>query len=301
MTTPPHITPATPTALLSSPLASSPLAQAWPYLALLGSIASFCLGTSFAKRLFPLVGAPGTAAYRVGFSALILLAVFRPWRVSVSRANMLAAMRYGAVLGLMNLSFYMALRTIPLGLAIAIEFTGPLSVALIHARRPAHFAAVVLAVIGLAMLLPITAHRALDPVGVGFALCAGVFWGLYIVFGKQTRHMPGGQAVSLGMATAALIVVPIGIHAGGASLLSPALMIVGLGAALLSSAIPYSLEIVALKHIPANRFGVLMSLEPAVGAGVGALVLGEHLSGQQGLAVALVVTASILSVLANVL
>jgi len=278
----------------------SPLTRALPYLALLGSILSFCIGTSFAKQLFPQIGAEGTAAYRVGFSALIVLVVFRPWRYPLSRANLLATMRYGAVLGLMNLSFYMALRTIPLGLAIAIEFIGPLTVSLIHARRAMHFVAVGLAAAGLALLLPIhAAHQTLDPVGVGYALGAGVFWGLYIVFGKQTKAMPGGQAVALGMTMAALIVVPIGIHAEGALLLSPSLIVVGLAAAFLSSSIPYSLEIFALKAIPANRFGVLVSIEPAVGALAGGLLLGERLSSQQWLAIVLVVAASVAAVLAN--
>lgn len=285
---------------VASPIASSPLMKAMPYLALIGSILSFCIGTSFAKQLFPLIGAEGTAAYRVGFSALIVLAVFRPWRQPLSGSNLLATVRYGAVLGLMNLSFYMALRTIPLGLAIAIEFIGPLSVSLIHARRAPHFIAVGLAAAGLALLLPIhTGHQSLDPAGVGFALGAGLFWALYIIFGKQTRNMPGGQAVALGMTTAALIVVPFGIHAQGAMLLSPSLIAVGLVAALLSSSIPYSLEIVALKHIPANRFGVLVSIEPAVGALAGGLLLGERLASQQWLAIALVVAASVAAVLAN--
>lgn len=280
--------------------APSPLTRALPYLALAGSISSFCIGTSFAKRLFPLVGAEGTAAYRVGFSALILLAVCRPWRTPITRPALLATIRYGAVLGLMNLCFYMAIRTIPLGLAIAIEFLGPLTVSVIHSHRPAHFAAVALAAMGLALLLPITSgHPALDPVGIGFALGAGLFWGLYIIFGQQTRDVPSRQAVAIGMATAAVIVVPIGIHAAGAVLLSPSLMVLGLVPAVLSSSIPYSLELVALKHIPANRFGVLMSVEPAVGALAGALLLGERLWPQQVLAVALVVSASIVSVLAG--
>jgi len=165
--------------ITTSSHATSPLTRALPYLALAGSMLSFCIGTSFAKQLFPLIGAEGTTAYRVGFSALILLIVFRPWRQRISRANLLATMRYGAVLGLMNLSFYMALRTIPLGIAIAIEFMGPLSLSLIHARRPAHFVAVGLAAMGLALLLPIrAAQHGLDPVGVGFGLCAGLCWAL---------------------------------------------------------------------------------------------------------------------------
>ncbi len=275
-----------------------PLTRALPYLALAGSMLSFCIGTSYAKRLFPIVGAPGAIAYRVGFSALILLIVFRPWRMPIARADLFATMRYGVALGLMNLCFYMALRTIPLGLAIAIEFLGPLTVSLLHSRRPAHFAMVGLAAAGLALLLPF--HRidhALDPVGVGYALCAGVCWGLYIVFGKRTGHLPGGQAVAWGMATAAVVVVPIGIYSAGAALLTPSLIAIGLGAATLSSAIPYSLEMIALKRIPASRFGVLLSVEPALGAIAGMLLLAERLSALQWLAIGLVVAASIGSVL----
>ncbi len=274
------------------------LARGLPYLALAGAMLSFCTGASFAKQLFPLVGAQGAVAYRVGFSALILLVIFRPWRAVLSRADLFATMRYGAVLGLMNLTFYMALRTIPLGIAIAIEFLGPLAVALLHSRRPSHFAMVGLAAVGLALLLPPgRVNHALDPVGVGFALCAALCWGLYIIFGKRTGHLPGGQAVAMGMATAALIVVPIGIYHAGPALLSPTLAAVGLVIAILSSAIPYSLEMVALKHIPANRFGVLLSVEPAIGAIAGKLLLAEQLSALQCLAIGLVMAASIGSVL----
>jgi inner membrane transporter RhtA len=278
--------------------AASPFARALPYVALAGSITSFCIGTSFGKQLFPLVGAPGTVAYRVGFSALILLVLVRPWRMPISRSDLLATMRYGAALGLMNLSFYMALRTIPLGLAISIEFLGPLAVSLAHARRPAHFAMVALAAAGLAMLLPLrqSAHG-LDPVGVGFALASGLGWALYIIFGKRTGHMPGAQAVAMGMTTAALVVVPIGVYDAGLALLSPSLMVLGLATAILSSALPYSLEMIALKSIPANRFGVLLSVEPAVGALAGVVLLGERLTMLQWVAIALVVAASAGSVL----
>lgn len=287
---------------LSVPAKSLPstLARAMPYLALAGAMLMFCIGTSLATKLFPLVGAPGTVAYRVGFSALVLLIVFRPWRLPLSRADLFATMRYGAALGLMNLCFYMALRTIPMGLALAIEFLGPLGVALIPSRRPAHFAAVGLAAVGLALLLPRHASDpALDPLGVVFALCAALCWGLYIVFGKQTARIPAGQAVTLGMTTAALVVVPIGIHDAGSTLLAPSLVALGLMAAIFSSSIPYSLEMLALKQIPATRFGVLLSIEPAVGALAGGLLLGERLAPLQWLAIGLVVIASIGSVFAN--
>jgi inner membrane transporter RhtA len=148
------------------------------------------------------------------------------------------------------------------------------------------------------MLLPLRqSTHALDPVGVGFALCAGLCWALYIIFGKRTGHLPAGQSVALGMTTAALVVVPIGLVDAGAALLAPSVIAIGLGTAILSSAFPYSLEMVALKRMPANRFGILMSLEPAAGTIAGAVLLGERLTALQLLAIALVVAASAGSVL----
>jgi len=271
-----------------------------PYAALLAAILTFCLGTSFAKSLFPLVGAEGTTAYRVGFAALILLAVMRPWRKPLDRVDLKRIVPYGVALGSMNLCFYLSLRTTPLGLAIAIEFLGPLTVSLLHSRRPIHFAMVGLAVTGLLLLLPLRAtDHALDVTGIVFALGAAFFWALYIVLGKRTAHLPSGQTVALGMVSAAIVVVPIGIYQAGAVLLTPGWIIMGLGAALLSSAIPYSLEMVALKAIPANSLGVLLSIEPAVGAIIGATVLGERLTGLQWFAVVLVVGASIGMVLTS--
>ena len=270
------------------------LRTALPYAALLGSIVAFCIGTSFAKQLFPLIGAEATTAYRAGFSALILLLIWRPWLAGIGFADLMATARYGAAMGAMNLCFYMALRTIPLGIAIAIEFLGPLAVALLASRRPAQFAMVAMACAGLLLLLPIRpADHALDPTGVLFALGAGAGWALYIVFGKRTSHLHSGQSVALGMTTAAVLVVPIGLHQAGAALFAPGLMLLGLATAILSSAIPYSLEMVALKQIPSNSFGVLLSVEPAIGALTGATLLGEQLNALQWLAIALVVGASI--------
>ncbi len=271
-----------------------------PYAALLAAILTFCLGTSFAKSLFPLVGAQGTTAYRVGFAALILLAVMRPWRTPLDRRSLLRIVPYGVALGTMNLCFYLSLRTIPLGLAIAIEFLGPLTVSLLYSRRSIQFGMVGLAVAGLLLLLPWRpTDHALDPTGILFALAAALCWALYIVLGKRTAHLPSGQTVALGMVSAAIIVVPIGIHQAGAALLTPGWIVMGLAAALLSSAIPYSLEMVALKSIPASSLGVLLSIEPAVGAIIGATVLGEVLTGLQWFAVALVVGASIGMVLTS--
>lgn len=271
----------------------SGLSALTPYAALLGAIISLNLGTSFAKQLFPLVGAQGTTAYRVGFSALLLCLAFRPWRMTLRRQDVLRLALYGAVLGLMNLSFYMSIRTIPLGLAIAIEFMGPLSLALVHSRRPIHFVWLGLATLGLLLLLPLGRLGAsLDPVGVAFAVAAAVFWALYIILGKRTGHLPAGQTVALGMATAALIVVPIGVFSAGASLFSPLTLGLGLIVAVVSSAIPYSLEMVAMRGMPKRSFGVMLSLEPAAGAIAGLLILSEHLVATQWLAIGLIVAAS---------
>jgi inner membrane transporter RhtA len=274
--------------------ASAGLRAALPYVCLVGAMVSLCAGTSLAKSLFPLVGAQGTSAYRVGFSALVLCLIWRPWRMPMSRKDLVAVVTYGAVMGAMNLCFYMAIRTIPLGLAIAIEFTGPLSLAMIHARNPNHFVWIALAVEGLGLLLPLgDASLNLDPVGVAFAAAAAVFWALYIVAGQRTGHLHGGRSVALGMATAAAVVAPFGLVSAGAALLNPVALGLGLVVAVVSSAIPYSLEMVALRGISKRSFGVMLSLEPAVGALAGLVMLGEHLVARQWLAIAFVIAASV--------
>lgn len=273
--------------------ASPVLGPLMPYLALAGGILSLAVGTSFAKSLFPIVGAQGTVALRVGLAAAILVMFWRPWRFRLSGEDAKRILFYGLVLGLMNLTFYLSLRTIPLGVAIAIEFMGPLALALMHARRVIHFVWIACAVAGLAMLLPIWgATQSADPVGVGLAALAGVFWALYIICGKRLSHMHAGQSVALGMSTAALIIVPFGAASAGLNLLSPAVLISGLFVAIASSALPYSLEMIAMRHIPKRTFGVMLSVEPAVGALAGLVLLGEHLSGLQWLAIGAIIAAS---------
>ena len=266
-----------------------------PMLAILGAVTALGLGTSWAKHsLFPLVGAQGTTAVRVGFSALLLLLFWRPWRWALSGADARTVALYGAALGAMNLCFYMSLRTIPFGLAVAIEFAGPLAVALFSSRRPLDFLWVLLAAAGLALLLPLGHDvSTLDPAGVLFALAAAVFWATYIIFGKRASHLHAGHSVSLGLFVAALVVVPLGVaHAGGA-LLSPVILATGLGVALISSAIPISLEMVALKRLSPQAFGIMASMEPAVAALLALALLGEYLSAMQWLAIALIVAASV--------
>lgn len=268
-----------------------------PALAVLGSVTSLAVGTSFAKQLFPLIGAQGTTALRVGFSALVLMLVFRPWRWYTSRADAGAIIRYGATLGLMNLLFYMALRTIPFGIAVAIEFCGPLAVAMWHSRRPIDFLWVGCAAAGLALLLPLWHGDPLDPAGVLYALGAAVCWALYIIFGKRAGHLPAGHTVSLGLCVAALVVVPVGVAHAGMALLDPKILLFGLGVAIVSSSIPMWLEMMALKRLPKETFGILISMEPAVAALLAMGLLAEHLTVLQWAAIGCTVMASVGSTL----
>ena len=266
-----------------------------PFLAVLGAVTALGLGTSWAKHaLFPAIGAQGTTALRVGFSALLLLLIWRPWRRPLRPGDARAVVLYGATLGLMNLSFYMALRTIPFGLAVAIEFAGPLTVAVLSSRRAIDFIWVALAASGLALLLPLgIGDSRLDPLGVLWALAAAVLWGLYIVFGKRLGHLHAGHSVALGLSVAALVVLPVGAWHAGAALLAPGVLAVGLCVAAISSAIPISLEMVALKRLPREAFGIKISMEPAVAALLALGLLGERLSVTQWLAIALVMGASV--------
>ncbi|MFC6740855.1 EamA family transporter [Methylobacterium tardum] len=250
-------------------------------------------GATFAKSLFPAVGAAGTSALRVGFSALILIAVWRPWRRSLPAREAGWIALYGAALGLMNLLFYLALARLPLGPAVAIEFAGPLAVALIASRRRSDFLWIGLAILGLLLLLPIATTDGLDLVGVALDLGAALAWALYILFGQRAGRVDGGQAVSLGMFTAALVVAPFGVAEAGASLLAPGILLSGLAVAIMSSALPYSLEMTALRRLDRKSFGVLMSLEPAVAACAGLVLLGERISAVQWLAIGLVIAASV--------
>ena len=265
-----------------------------PLLAILGSVTCLGLGTSWAKHsLFPLVGAQGTTAVRVGFSALLLLLFWRPWRWQLSRADLRTVALYGTALGLTNLCFYMALRTIPFGIAVAIEFSGPLAVALVASRRPLDFVWVALAVAGLGLLLPLGHDISnLDPAGVLFALAAAVCWASYILFGKRASHLHAGHSVSLGLAMAALVVVPVGVAHSGATLLAPVVLATGLGVALVSSAIPISLEMVALKRLTPQAFGIMSSMEPAVAAMLAFMLLDERLDAPQWLAIGMIMAAS---------
>lgn len=251
-------------------------------------------GASFAKMLFPLVGAGGATALRLTLAALVLIAVFRPWRYKLGPAQWRAVLLYGGAMGAMNLFFYAALEHIPLGIAVALEFTGPLAVALFGARKPLDFFWIVLAVSGFALLLPWTQTSGdISPLGIALALCAGACWAGYIVFGQRAGTGGGPHIAALGVGTAAIIALPFGLATAGTSLFDPALLPLGLAVALCSSAIPYALDMVALPHIPARLFGILMSGQPALAALSGLVILGEVLTAGQVIGMAAIIAASI--------
>ncbi|MBT2117596.1 EamA family transporter [Dyella sp. LX-66] len=260
---------------------------------LLIAMVSYQCGASLAKHLFPQVGAQGATAYRLGLSALILLLWRRPWRRVHSGKDWRALWGYGLAMGAMNLVFYMSLRTIPLGIAVALEFTGPLTLAMIGSRRLIDFVWIALVIGGLLLLLPLQGQvHALDPVGVMYALAAGVGWVLYIVLGQRTGAAYGGDAVTLGTSIGALLAIPFGVAHAGTALLSPSLLPYALGVAFLSSALPYSLEMISMTRLPARTFSTLLSLEPAVAAMAGVTLLGERLTTLQWLAIGAIIIAS---------
>lgn len=269
--------------------------RALAFLAVIVAMLSIQSGASLAKQLFPLVGTQGTTTLRLFFATLVLFAFWRPWMRWPQGAEWKAVALYGASLAGMNLLFFQALARIPLGVAVALEFVGPLAVALLASRQGRDFMWAGLAGLGLVLLLPLNSFSTgLDGLGVAFALAAGGFWALYIVFGKRlSGSLPGGIATALGMSCALLIALPFGVAQAGADLLDVRLVPLGLAVGVLSSALPYSLEMIGLKRLPTQTFGILMSVEPAVAALSGLLFLGERLSLLQIAAIGLVMAASV--------
>ncbi len=263
-------------------------------IAVLISILSVQAGATFGKHLFPIVGAEGTTALRQGFAAVILLAIFRPWQNGPARKDWGVLVLYAVIMGVMNLTFYMGIARVPLGIGVAIEFLGPLTVAVLTSRRAVDFVWIACAAAGLAILLPWQGGAgALDLVGVFWCGVAAVCWGLYIIIGQRVSdRIHGGKAVALAMAITTIFTLPIGIVTAGSALWSWSVLPWGVAVAVLSSAIPYTFEMLALKHMPAKTFSLMMSLEPAAGAILAFLIVGERLTWTQIVAIALVVTAS---------
>lgn len=266
-----------------------------PVALVLTGVTSIQFGAALAATLFDRAGPAGVSALRLSLAAIVLLVIWRPWRRRRDpRALRLVAL-FGLTLGAMNLTFYEALDRIPLGVAVTIEFLGPITVATLLSRRRLDLVWIALATAGIVLLAaPWQGGDALDTVGIAFALVAAGFWGLYIVLAQRAgKHFDGGEGLAIAMVWAAAIPLVPGIVQAGSELLDPGLLAAGLGVALLSSVIPYSLETEALRRMPANVFGVLMSLEPALAALAGFLVLSQGLGAREIVAIALVVTASI--------
>ncbi|MDF5753732.1 EamA family transporter [Spongiactinospora sp. TRM90649] len=258
------------------------------------AIMSVQLGAGFAKDLFAVLATPAVVLLRIGAGALVLGLLARPRLRGLSRADLGVGAAFGVTLGLMNLSFYEALARLPLGIAVAVEFLGPLGVAVAASRRRLDVLWVVLAATGIALLAPWGDSARLSWAGIGFALVSALCWAGYIVLSAATgRRFPGSTGVSFAMMVSLVFVAPFGVAAGGADLLRPELLLIGLGLGLLSSVIPYTIELEALRRMPKRVFGILMSLEPAAAALVGLVVLGEILHLREWAAIGCVVVASV--------
>lgn len=248
-----------------------------PNLLVLLSIASVQLGSAIAKSMFESLSPAAIVFLRVGFAAIVLLLIWRPQLKKIDRTHYKALILFGLSLALMNLTFYLAIERIPIGIAVTLEFIGPLGLAIVNSRRWLDGLWVVLASIGIILLAPL-GGLVFDPIGIVLALTAGGLWATYILLSvKVGRALPGGMGLACAMAIAAIVLLPIGIAAGGSTLLNPYFLLLGFGVALLSSALPYSLELEALRWMPVRVFGVLLSLEPVAAALMGLLILRETL------------------------
>ncbi|MFP2353153.1 threonine/homoserine exporter RhtA [Enterobacter ludwigii] len=269
-----------------------------PVVVILIAMLSIQSGASLAKSLFPLVGAPGVTALRIALGTAILVVIFKPWRLRFKKEQRLPLLFYGLSLGAMNYMFYLSIQTIPLGIAVALEFTGPLAVALFSSRRPVDFIWVILAVLGLWFLLPLgQSVSEIDLTGAALALGAGACWAIYIVTGQRAGEEHGPATVAIGSLIAAIIFVPMGMAQATESIWQWSVMPIGLAVAILSTALPYSLEMIALTRLPTRIFGTLMSMEPALAALSGMVFLGETLTFTQTLALCSIIAASMGSTL----
>jgi inner membrane transporter RhtA len=270
-----------------------PGAFALPLLATLSAMACFQVGAACAKTLFPAVGPQGAAALRLSLGAVMLLVVVRPWRTWPRRPPVLALVGLGAATGGAVLMFYLAQSRLPLGVAIALQFLGPLAVAIVGTRRPIDLVWAALAAAGVWWLVGGGARAsAIDLVGVAFALCAATAWAAYILCGRIASAAFGGSTAALAASVAAVLVLPFGVARAGTALLSPALLPMALLVALLSTVVPFSLELYALPRLPARTFATFTSLEPAFGVMSGWALLHQRLEFAQIAGVAVVITAA---------
>lgn len=267
-----------------------------PTLLVLLAIISIQVGAALATGLFPVLGAEGTVAVRIVFSALILILVSRRRLPRLAKSFALywpILLAFGLCIAMMNFFFYKSIARIPLGTAVAFEFIGPLGVAALTSRRRSHFAWVCLAAVGIILLSPLSGVD-LDTLGVLFALLAAAGWACFIILAARVgKQVPGNDGVIIAMAIAALTMLPFAAPVATVLFSDPVLILACLGIALISTTLPFTFEFAALKRMPARNYGVLVSVEPAVAAIVGALMLGELIGLQSMVAVACVVIAAI--------
>jgi inner membrane transporter RhtA len=271
-----------------------------PIGAVILATAAFQSGASVAKGLFPSIGAQGAASLRLLIGAIILLAITRPWTDWPPRAARLSIVLLGVCMAAAVVAFYLALERLPQGVCIAIQFLGPLAVAIGGSRRSRDLLWAALAATGVALLLNVGRAEAIDGLGLGFALVAATGWGGYIVIGRRLSRFgarPGTPA--LAMSVAAAIMVPVGLAHAGAALFAPSHLVLAVFVGILAAAVPFPLELFALSRLPARTFAVMMSLEPAFGALSGFLLLGQALLPSQIAGVGAVVAAAIGASLTN--
>ncbi|RVX42228.1 inner membrane transporter RhtA [Nonomuraea polychroma] len=258
------------------------------------AIFSVQLGAGFAKELFAALPPSAVVFLRIAAGALLMGAFVRPRLKGLAWRDWAVGIAFGVTLAVMNLSFYEALSRLPMGIAVAIEFLGPLGVAVAASRRRIDLLWVGLAGAGVVLLAPWGESATVSWAGIGFAMVAGVCWAAYILLSSAAgQRFPGTSGLTFAMIVSAVVIAPVGVTTGGADLLQPELLLIGLGVGLLSSVIPYSLELQALRRMPKHVFGILMSLEPAVAAMIGLLLLGEILHVQQWAAIVCIVAASL--------
>lgn len=262
-------------------------------LLVLASIVSVQCGSALATTLFDEIGTSGAVFLRAAFGALVLLAVTRGAPLRVREWPHRDVILLGAAVAAVNLVFYAALDRLPLGIAVTLEFVGPLGVAIAASHRRRDLVWALLAAIGIVLLSDGAGGESIDAVGVALALSAGAFWAAYIVLSDRVGDLtPGASGATMAAVISALIVAPFGLAQGGNEIFTPAHLAIGAAVGILSTAVPYTFEIEALRRLPRATFGVLMSLEPAVAAAIGFIALSQSLAAREIVAIAFVVVAS---------
>lgn len=270
-----------------------------PVLLVILSMISLVSGASLAKTLFESLGPETTTVLRLAVSTGFMFLFWRPWQNQISKNQLKSIAIYGASVGAMNLAFYLAIARLPIGLAIAIEFLGPLSVAIYYSKRILDFLWIVLASVGILLILPLTEiQQKVDIIGVSYALFAAACWALYIVQGKKTSAVaPPSLTAPIGMFIGFLVTLPFGLQNIQNAVSDVNLIYLAIAVGLLSSAIPYSLELIALPKLSSKHFSLLLSLEPVIGGIIGWIILKESLTSLQIAAMICIIAASVGSTL----